>query len=507
MSKQVRTLIIAGVAVLALIGLLLGLLFLLPGKEGEETSTTASSSTITMLDKSTDADGKTVSDPVSKVVIRRGELAYTISPDEEGQLLVEGFEDLPVNTSALSTLTSNLATMTASRKVADNAENAADYGLDDPQATAEITYADGTTATVELGNENPVKDGYYVRVSTDEAIYIAGSGLSTVLLKDPEDYIGTSLITAPATREDDENGQAMVYGMNLSGTVRTAKPFSFRVYEEGDPVSLSTFTYVTSSPKVYGVDPSESVQSTFSSATTLSAVKAVKAHPTEEERKTYGLDDPYSVGELTLAIQTSSTDDDGNTSTVYYNKTTHTIRLGGKDEDGNYYALVDDYDAVYTINPSSVGWAEVQYGDMLGKFLFMANITDVASISVSADGKETTFQLEHFPDETENDDKLKVTVDGTVYPTEDFRTLYQIFMRVDRYGDTDKTPSGDPDVTFTLKPIDTSSSPVVARFYKQSASIYLCQLEGGDAYTVKASDVQKMLNQMNNYLEGKKVNN
>lgn len=63
MSKQVRTLIIAGVAVLALIGLLLGLLFLLPEKGGEESSTTTSSSTITVLDKSTDADGKTVSDP------------------------------------------------------------------------------------------------------------------------------------------------------------------------------------------------------------------------------------------------------------------------------------------------------------------------------------------------------------------------------------------------------------------------------------------------------------
>lgn len=507
MSKQVRTLIIAGVAVLALIGLLLGLLFLLPEKGGEESSTTTSSSTITVLDKSTDADGKTVSDPVSKVVIRRGDASYTVAPDEEGQLLVSGFEDLPVNTSALSTLTSNLATITASRKVADTSENAADYGLDKPQATAEVTYADGTTATVELGSENPVKDGYYVRVSTDEAIYIAESGLSTVLLKEAEAYIGTSLITAPATREDDESGQAMVYGMNLSGTVRSAKPFSFRVYQEGDPEALSSFTYVTSSPRVYGIDSSEDVQSTFSGSTTLSAVQAVKAHPTGEDLKTYGLDDPYSVSELTLAIQTTNTDDDGNSSTVYYNKTAHTIKLGGKNEDGNYYALVDDYDVVYAINPSSVSWAEVQYSDMLSKFLFMTNIADVSSISVLAGGKETTFRLEHFPDAEENDDKLKVTVDGTVYPTGDFRNLYQVFMRVDRYGDTDETPSGDPDVTFTLKPTDTSSGSIVARFYKLNASLYLCQIEGGDAYTVKASDVQKMLNQMNNYLEGKEVSN
>lgn len=184
---------------------------------------------------------------------------------------MSGFEDLPVNTSALSTLTSNLATITASRKVADTSENAADYGLDKPLATAEVTYArPGRRPPLSWEAKTPVKDGYYVRVSTDEAIYIAESGLSTVLLKEAEAYIGTSLITAPATREDDESGQAMVYGMNLSGTVRSAKPFSFRVYQEGDPEALSSFTYVTSSPRVYGIDSSEDVQSTFSGSTTLS---------------------------------------------------------------------------------------------------------------------------------------------------------------------------------------------------------------------------------------------
>ena len=41
MSKQVRTLILAGVAVVALVALLLVLVFLLPGSGGEDASSTA----------------------------------------------------------------------------------------------------------------------------------------------------------------------------------------------------------------------------------------------------------------------------------------------------------------------------------------------------------------------------------------------------------------------------------------------------------------------------------
>ena len=51
MSKQVRTLILAGVAVVALVALLLVLVFLLPGSGGEDASSTAVSDTsVTVLD-------------------------------------------------------------------------------------------------------------------------------------------------------------------------------------------------------------------------------------------------------------------------------------------------------------------------------------------------------------------------------------------------------------------------------------------------------------------------
>ena len=96
MSKQVRTLILAGVAVVALVALLLVLVFLLPGSGGEDASSTAVSDTsVTVLDKSTDADGKTVDNPIKSIQITLRDETFTFSQNEDGDLVADPYKDLP----------------------------------------------------------------------------------------------------------------------------------------------------------------------------------------------------------------------------------------------------------------------------------------------------------------------------------------------------------------------------------------------------------------------------
>ena len=77
MSKQLRTLLFAGIGIVAL-GAILAVLLLLPNRTGEgDTSSTASSDpSISLVDKSKDAQGEAVEKPVKKVTVK-------ISPDEE----------------------------------------------------------------------------------------------------------------------------------------------------------------------------------------------------------------------------------------------------------------------------------------------------------------------------------------------------------------------------------------------------------------------------------------
>lgn len=71
-----------------------------------------------------------------------------------------------------------------------------------------------------------------------------------------------------------------------------------------------------------------------------------KPYPTAEDLKRYGLDDPYSTAVFTLAVETTETSETSGESakTSYYNIQKHTIQLGNKNDNGEYYALVYNED-------------------------------------------------------------------------------------------------------------------------------------------------------------------
>jgi hypothetical protein len=508
MKKQVRTLVIISAAVLVLVGLLLALIFLLPEKDEEESSETSSQPTIKVVSKTADSEGKTVDQPVKRVEIKNEKDEFIIAQNDEKQLLVKGYEDLPVGTYEIESLTGELSSLTASREISSDSVNLDDYGLDKPRATAEVTYHDDSKITFELGNDASGDAGCYVRIDKKGPIYVVNSYFAEQLLKESVMYIGTSLITPPEARKDDTssgtggNDTAVMKNMKLSGTVRK-EPLEFGVNTRTDDSAYSTFNYLITSPLLKGTG--DSAANIAQSATSLDAVRAVKAHPTAAQLKEYGLDKPYSVCELTLAVQTSASTDDDETVTTYYNSTKHIIKLGKKDKDGNYYALVDDYNAVYLLSSGSVPWAETQFNDIVTPLLFLRDITTVKSIEVNAEGRKTTFELTHYPEKEDRDESLVVKAGGKTYPTDDFRSLYQVFMSIYRYNDADKKPTGNPDIAFTVNPIDPKDTKVNARFYRNDASLYTCVLSDKDVFTVKASEIDKFIRGLTNYLDGKPV--
>lgn len=66
----------------------------------------------------------------------------------------------------------------------------------------------------------------------------------------------------------------------------------------------------------------------------------------------------------------------------------HTITVGNKDEDGNYYVMADDIPVIYLVSSSSISsWVSLQYDDVADTMLFMENIVNVKSISLTVDGR------------------------------------------------------------------------------------------------------------------------
>jgi len=50
-------------------------------------------------------------------------------------------------------------------------------GLDAPQYVIKLTFADGATSTLEIGDATPTNSGYYVRVDNDKVVIVGMSGI------------------------------------------------------------------------------------------------------------------------------------------------------------------------------------------------------------------------------------------------------------------------------------------------------------------------------------------
>ncbi len=62
------------------------------------------------------------------------------------------------------------------------------YGLARPQTWVEVALADGTRLRVEVGNEVPGQNQYYVRLSTIPFVVTAGEWVLSALVRDPTDW-------------------------------------------------------------------------------------------------------------------------------------------------------------------------------------------------------------------------------------------------------------------------------------------------------------------------------
>lgn len=552
MSKQVRTIIIAIVAVVALSGVL-AVLLLLPQMTGGQTDTssaasTASDSSITLHNKLLDEDGQSVDTPVKNAEILLDkkveaadesssaaessaeesqdgedpaveriteELSFILA--ESGDLVVEKYQELPVNTSKASTLKSDLATITAIKKIETDL-SASDFGFDRPQAKVSVTYHDDSTYAFEIGDRAPLDAGYYFREEGSSDIYLVSISFGEAMLQEGKDYVSLSMYTKPSLNEDADSDTVCVQEMGLSGQVRQNHPFKLRQQTNEDPDYVMS-SYVMLEPFFMRQIDDNQITTLTTNMTSLTAKSIVSVYPTEEEKAQYGFNDPYSVADLRIAVrQAETTSDSSDTSdssqseeetpTVYYNIRNHVVTLGSKDADGNYYAMItsdgEEMPVIYLVSASAVPWAETQYGDILGTLLFLRNITNINDIVVSWGDTSYTFNLEHFPDAEESADKLKVTVDEVVYDTENFRQLYQIMMSVKRNGEVEDEPSGTPDMTIEIHPND-GSGEIVANFYKYNANNYICELNDGDRYLVTAASVSNTMKQVENYLAGKTI--
>ena len=166
MSKNKQILLFSVIGLLVLGAVTALLLFTAPEKEPEDTETEVVEEEIDERCYLTD---KKIADVLSvNVVNSMGE--YNVIKEGDSWT-IDGLQDAAVVNTTVKTLVENVAAMTASDFVEENAADLSKYGLDKPTAVVTVKYTDNTEFSFSMGNE--------VAADTSK-IYFCETGKTTV---------------------------------------------------------------------------------------------------------------------------------------------------------------------------------------------------------------------------------------------------------------------------------------------------------------------------------------
>ena len=282
-------------------------------------------------------------------------------------------EHFPVTQSYLTSISSDLKSFTAERKLEEVQDDLSVYGLDNPSCTITAKGSDDTEVTIQIGSLNSYNSDYYAKVEGSDDIYtIASSYVSDIsndisALQEKESFptITSTSITdvqlskdgitldmekevtqEPATEEVETESESSESESEVSEE-ETTKAVSDST-EEGLTEEESTVEMVdvtrwvfTQDNKTQRVDESDDIHDLLVNMVGLTFNDCADYYADEEEKESYGLTDNAAV--LTITYQSGE------------EETTLKLTIGATTEDDAYYYVsMDDSDQVNTVSKESL---------------------------------------------------------------------------------------------------------------------------------------------------------
>lgn len=470
MSKNIKGLI-AGVAVLVLLGGGLTAALLLGDKDEAGTSSDSTPGAAADATEPTEmiSLNESIAEDVTQVdidaeniftVYRKAEATET----EDAVYSIKGLEDVPLSDSLLSTVVNNASSLSASKLVEENAADLSKYGLADPTAQVTMHYADGAAFSFAVGNATPM-DNTMTYCAVDGDVYLVKSSLMANYQKGSDFFVSKTILEEPS--EDD---YPIVESIRIQRADLDYDIFLEHAYsEEDDSTGGGTAaSHVMREPIFSYLDLETSVDVT-NGMFGLSAVDITAIHPTDSELEDAGILEPVCT--VTMKC------DDGKTYCLNFGSTYER-------EDGTvcYYTYLDGMDVLYGVAEKNAVWATMKPGDITSANIFGTYVWDIATLDVTMGNKQLKFEGEG------DKDNYAVTKNGSECDTERFRLFYRFFLNI--YGEElcleETLPSDVPDASVHLVTQDGKEDYTV-EFYRMDQLNMLVAVNGQPTYKIRSS--------------------
>lgn len=283
-------------------------------------------------------------------------------------------EHFPVTQSYLTSISSDLKSFTAERKLEEVQDDLSVYGLDNPSCTITAKGSDDTEVTIQIGSLNSYNSDYYAKVEGSDDIYtIASSYVSDIsndisALQEKESFptITSTSITdvqlvkdgitldmekevtqEPATEEEttENASEEAETASEVSEEETKSEQATDSSEEESEEETVEmvdvTHWVFTQDNKTQRVDESDDIHDLLVNMVGLTFNDCADYYADEEEKESYGLTDDATV--LTITYQSGE------------EETTLKLTIGATTEDDAYYYVsMNDSDQVNTVSKESV---------------------------------------------------------------------------------------------------------------------------------------------------------
>ena len=493
--RRIRNLVMMGAMVLLLAGGIVAAVLLIPKPVEEDPEDPASNPfDITVFSKeTTELSRVTLVRKAGNLSVKRkaSDTASTASSTDAAEWEMEGYAaNIPFSSSAMSSLASSAASLSASAKVEDSLTGVdlVAYGLNEPQLTVKVETVGGASYDIRLGNKTPDKNGYYASTTEADGIYYIESYAFDGYNKQVIDLLDLALTTAPVDTSTEEKpddyfaaGQdgmsqlARFDEVQFGGTA--IKPYTIKYQNVDAEASIISQYIIPQDASKRALDDQKVSEILGTIAYPITASGAYVIKPDKAALAKYKMDKPeyiftYKIKGVPTTLKLSTAPAGSNVSSGTESTT---------DSSSDYYAvMVGDRPVIYMISKSSLPFIAYKQTDYYSTLIFLKNISTVKRITITVDGTAHVFDLEHGKDE-EDYDTLIVKGDGKTLDVDNFRTFYQKIIGFNPQNYTETTTTGGPEVKMVFDYVSGGASDTVELVPAQNLR-YLYKLNGqGDA--------------------------
>lgn len=448
MKKNTRNFIVLGGVIVVLAGAAAALL-LTGGQEqgGGQSSAPASSATkVTLIGKTEeDLTEMKVTNKEGGYVLKQVKSSASISsaPSEDGEqssssgsdtvitYTVEGLGDLPLDNDATKQAAKYGYGLEASRDLGET-DDLGQYGLSDPTAAVDVTFADGSTYSYSIGNATSNdKTLYYVCETGKNHVYTAG--VDSILTKSAAALVSSNIFS---------------FGTNDTDVDFTSLTLSGAAYPQEIKLTKTSKGYALGS----GLPADESAVSSITTVLpTLTGSSVVAVFPDDAKKKELGLDTPAA----TLSFEA-----DGKAYTLHVSA----------EKDGSRYAMREGVEAVYQISAGNSSWASLDEYALRRKKIFSGDKETILSAVITDSGAKTEVTVSRTKDEfksTEASTVYSYTVLDSNGEKHNFDGVYHTFynklISAKILEDAEK-PDGEPSWTLDIRYFDNETKDAL-QFY------------------------------------------